>query len=304
MRVLVIGATGFIGRNLVERLYKEGHTVTVFSRRYPRAKSLFGDKVNIQQWKTDEYILLQEVAHKVDVVVNLGGENLAVRKWTGDQKRKIISSRVNIGKALSFALKQSWDKPYLLIQASASGYYGFSETEEFTEESPNGNGFLPMVVRQWEDSVRNVEEDNTRKVFIRSGPVLGMKFGMLSKMMLPFRFFAGGYPGSGKQWISWIHIEDEIEAIMHLMKDEKSSGFYNLTAPNPVQMKDFAKTLGKVMKRPSIFRIPGPLLKAVYGDMAKETILQGQKVIPKRLQESGFKFKHPELEEALRDILE
>ena len=303
MRVLVIGATGFIGRNLVTRLVEKGNTVTVFTRSYRRAKSIFGEKVNIQQWKTDEYILLQEVAHKVDVVVNLAGENLAARRWSGDQKRKILSSRVNVGKALSFALKQSWDKPYLLIQASASGFYGFSETEEFTEKSPNGKGFLPMVTRQWEDSVRNVEEDNTRKVFIRSGPVLGRRGGMLPKMLLPFRFFAGVYPGSGKQWLSWIHIDDEVNAILHLMEDKKSSGVYNLTAPHPVRMKDFAKTLGKVLRKPAFFRVPGFLLKAIYGDMAKETILQGQRVVPERLQEEGFEFKFPGLEEALRDIL-
>jgi uncharacterized protein (TIGR01777 family) len=304
MRVLVIGATGLIGRKLVDCLVEEGHVVTVFTRKYRKAKKFFGETVNIQQWRTDEYHLLQEVAHKVDIVVNLAGENLASKKWVGDQKRKIISSRVNIGKALSFTLKQSWDKPYLLVQASATGYYGFSETKEFTEDSPNGDGFLPMVTRQWEDSVRNVEEDNTRKVFIRSGPVLAKEGGLLPKMMIPFRFFMGSYLGSGKQWLSWIHIDDEVEAILHLMKDKESSGVYNLTAPNPVTMKEFSKKLGKVMKRPVLFSIPAFVLKAIYGDMANETMLQGQKVIPKKLKDKGFEFKHPELEEALRDLLE
>ncbi len=303
MRVLVLGATGLIGRHLVEELLEKGHLVTVFTRKDYNARKLFGNRVFIQQWKTDDYIILQEYAHKVDVVINLAGENLAGGKWTGDQKRKILASRVNIGKALSFALKQSLDKPYLLIQASAVGYYGFSEEEVFTEDSPNGKGFLPMVTRQWEDSVRNVEEDNTRKVFIRSGAVLSKKAGMLPRLMMPFHFFAGGIPGSGNQWVSWIHIEDEVNAILHLMKDPKSAGFYNLTAPHPVRMKTFVKTLGSILKRPVIMKIPGFLLKLVYGDMAKEAILQGQKVMPKRLEESGFQFKHPEIEQALRDLV-
>jgi hypothetical protein len=303
MRVLVLGATGLIGRQLVEELIEKGHVVTVFTRKDHKARKLFGNRVYIQQWRTDEYIILQEYAHKVDVVINLAGENLASKKWTGDQKRKILASRVNIGKALSFALKQSHDKPYLLIQASAVGYYGFSEEEVFTEDSSNGEGFLPMVTRQWEDSVRNVEEDNTRKVFIRSGAVLSKKSGMLPRLMMPFRFFAGAVPGSGRQWVSWIHIEDEVNAILHLMKNPKSAGFYNLTAPNPVTMSSLIKTLGKIMKRPVIMKVPGFILKLVYGDMAKEAILQGQKVVPKRLEESGFEFKHPEIKEALRDLM-
>jgi len=303
MRVLIIGATGFIGRNLVKKLLEKKHQVTVFTRNQPKASKLFGDKVYIQQWKTDDYIILQEFAHKVDLVVNLAGENLAAGKWTSHQKRKILSSRVNIGKAISFALKQSHDKPYLLIQASAIGFYGFNETKEFTEGSPNGEGFMPMVTRQWEDSVRNVEEDNTRKVFIRSGVVLGKEGGFLPKMIKPFRLFAGMYPGSGKQWLSWIHIEDEINAIIQLMENNQSNGYYNLTAPEPVRMKTFSKTLAKILRRPLWLKIPGWILKITYGDMAKEAILSGQKVLPKRLEEIGFEFKYPELEDALKDIV-
>jgi hypothetical protein len=303
MKVLIIGATGFIGRSLVKRLLEEEHKVTVFTRNHAKARKLFGDRVYIQQWKTDDYIILQEFAHKVEVVINLAGENLAGSRWTSHQKRKILSSRVNIGKAISFALKQSHEKPYLLIQASAIGYYGFSETEEFTEDSPNGEGFMPMVTRQWEDSVRNVEEDNTRKVFIRSGVVLGNEGGFLPKMIKPFRLFTGAYPGSGKQWISWIHIEDEINAIIELMEDEQSNGYYNLTAPEPVRMKTFAKILAKVLRKPLWFKIPGWLLKMIMGNMAKEAILKGQKVIPKKLQEKEFDFKYPGLEGALKNLV-
>lgn len=251
MKVLLIGATGFIGRPLVEKLVARNHEAYVFTRDDQKARRIFGDKVHVQQWKTDEYIVLQEYAHKVDVVINLAGENLSSKRWTGDQKRKILSSRVNVGKALSFALKQSKDKPYLLIQGSAIGYYGYSEEKVFTERSPIGDGFLPMVVQQWEDSVRNIVEDNTRKIFIRTGVVLGREGGMLPQTFKTFRFFVGGPLGKGNQWLSWIHIDDATEAIVRLAETPGLGGPYNLTAPNPVTMKDFAATLGKVMKKPS-----------------------------------------------------
>ncbi|MFO8235376.1 MAG: TIGR01777 family oxidoreductase [Bacteroidales bacterium] len=303
MKVLVIGATGFIGHHLVRKLIEREHEVIVFTRNHVKAQKLFVDRVYIQQWRTDDYIMLQEFAHKVEVVINLAGENLAAKRWTSEQKRKILSTRVNIGKALSFALKQSHTKPYLLMQASAVDYYGFSEDKVFTEEHSNGSGFLAMVTRQWEDSVRNVEKDKTRKVFLRTGVVLGRQGGMLPKVMLPFRYFAGAYLGSGEQSLSWIHIEDEVDAIIWIMEKKDSAGAYNLTSPNPVSMKEFVKTLSKVMGRPAFFKVPSFVLKTIYGDMAKETILSGQKAIPKRLQNEGFEFKHTDLEEAIKNIL-
>ncbi|MCF8335664.1 MAG: TIGR01777 family oxidoreductase [Bacteroidales bacterium] len=304
MKVLVIGATGFIGKPLVEKLLERNHEVFIFTRGDIKARRLFGNRVFIQQWDTDQYTVLQEYAHKVHLVINLAGENLGDKRWSEDQKRKIVSSRVNIGKAISFALKQSKDKPYLLIQASAIGYYGFSEDQTFTEQSPPGEGFLPMVTQQWEDSVQDVREDNTRKIFIRTGIVLGREGGILPQMLRTFRFFMGGPLGSGKQWISWIHIDDEVEAIVKLAEAEGLSGAYNLTAPNPVTMKTFAATLGKVMKRPSWLPVPAFLLKLVFGEMAKEMMLQGQRVMPSKLQEMGFEFQYPTLEKALTDLLD
>ena len=303
MRVLLIGATGFIGKPLVEKLVARNHEVYIFTRNDKKTRSLFGDKVHIQQWKADDYIILQEYAHKVDVVINLAGENLSSKRWSGDQKRKILSSRVNIGKALSFALKQSEDKPYLLIQASAIGYYGYSEEKVFTERSPVGDGFLPMVAQQWEDSVRNIVEDNTRKIFIRSGVVLGREGGLLPQMLKTFRLFMGGHLGTGNQWLSWIHIDDATEAIVRLVETPGLGGPYNLTAPNPVTMKEFASTLGKVLNRPSWFPVPSFVLETVFGDMAREIMLQGQKVMPRKLQEIGFEFQYNDLESALTDLM-
>ena len=303
MRVLLIGATGFIGKPLVEKLVARNHEVYIFTRNDKKTRSLFGDKVHIQQWKADDYIILQEYAHKVDVVINLAGENLSSKRWTGDQKRKILSSRVNIGKALSFALKQSEDKPYLLIQASAIGYYGYSEEKVFTERSPVGDGFLPMVAQQWEDSVRNIVEDNTRKIFIRSGVVLGREGGLLPQMLKTFRLFMGGHLGTGNQWLSWIHIDDATEAIVRLVETPGLGGPYNLTAPNPVTMKEFASTLGKVLNRPSWFPVPSFVLETVFGDMAREIMLQGQKVMPRKLQEIGFEFQYNDLGSALTDLM-
>jgi len=303
MRVLLIGVTGFIGRPLVEKLVARNHEVYVFTRNDKKARQIFGDKVHIQQWKTDDYIILQEYAHKVDVVINLAGESLSSKRWTGDQKRKILSSRVNIGKALSFALKQSKDKPYLLIQASGIGYYGYSEEKVFTERSPIGEGFLPMVTQQWEDSVRNVVEDNTRKIFLRTGVVLGREGGFLPQMLKTFRLFMGGHLGNGNQWLSWIHIDDVTEAIIRLAETPGLGGPYNLTAPNPVTMKAFAATLGKVMNRPSWLPVPSFVLETVFGDMAREIMLQGQKVMPGKLQQIGFEFQYTDLESALTDLM-
>jgi uncharacterized protein (TIGR01777 family) len=300
----MIGATGFIGKPLFDKLIERGHELYVFTRNEAKARQKLSDQARFIQWRSNEYIVLQEYAHKVDAVINLAGENLAAKRWTGDQKRNILASRVNIGKAISFALDKSKDKPYLLIQGSAIGFYGYSQSYTYREGMPVGEGFLPMVTKQWEDSVRHVDDRNTRKVFIRSGVVLGKAGGMLPKMMLPFRFFLGGYPGSGDQWLSWIHIDDEVKAIVTLLEAENSAGVYNLTAPNPVTMRQFAKTLGKVMGRPSWTRVPGFLMEAVMGDMARETILSGQKVLPSRLQEHGYQYDHPQLEEALEDILQ
>lgn len=304
MRVLVLGATGFIGKPLVEKMIQRGHEVYVFTRNDNKARRMFGDRVFIQQWKTDDYIILQEYAHKVDVVINLAGENIGVKPWKAHQKRKILSSRVNIGRALSFALKQSKDKPYLLIQGSAIGYYGFSEDQVFTETAPVGEGFLPMIARQMEDSIRKVEKQNTRKIFIRSGIVLGREAGMLPEMTRLFRYYLGGPLGNGKQWLSWIHIDDETEAIVKLAETKDLEGVYNLTSPNPVTMKDFARTLGKVMHRPSWLPVPGFILKAVFGNMARETMLKGQKVMPTRLLEADFDFQYPRLKAALEDLLD
>lgn len=302
MKVLVVGGTGFIGTQLVEKLLEREHEVTIFTRNERKARTRFGDRVHVIQWKTDEFMLLQEHAHKVHAVINLAGENIAAKKWTALQKRKILSSRVNIGKSLSHSIQKSHDKPYILLQASAIGFYGFSENEEFTEDSPAGEGFLPMVTKHWEDTIRNVKADKTRKIFLRTGIVLGKKGGMLPKMMIPFKWWVGGHIGSGKQWLSWIHIDDEVNAIIYLLEKEDSEGAYNLTAPEPVRMKDFAKTLGKTMGKPSWFHVPGLILKTIYGDMAKETMLKGQKVLPKRLKDEGFKFQHTDLKSALQDL--
>jgi len=303
MRILLIGATGFIGRHLFDKLQERGHQLYVFTRNEPRARKILKGEATFVQWRSNEHIVMQEYAHKVDAVINLGGENIAARRWKGEQKRKILSSRVNTGKAISFALNKSHDKPYLLIQASAIGYYGFHSTYTFWEGMPPGEGFLPIVAQQWEDSVRNVDDRNTRKVFIRSGLVLGREGGLLPRMMQTFRFFAGGHLGSGQQWLSWIHIDDQVKAIVELLEATDSSGVYNLTSPKPVRMREFAKTLGKVMGRPSWLHVPGFALKAIFGDMAKETMLQGQRVLPERLKDRGFEFLYPDLQQALQDLM-
>ncbi len=303
MKVLIIGATGFIGQHLFYRLQQRGHQVYVFTRNERRARQILQGAEKVVQWQSNEYVVMQEYAHKVDAVINLGGENLTSSRWKPEQKRRILSSRVSIGKAISFALERSHDKPHLLIQGSAIGFYGFSQDYTFWEGMHSGKGFLPMVTKQWEDSVRNVDDRYTRKIFIRTGLVLGREGGILPRMMLPFRFFMGGPLGSGQQWLSWIHIEDHIRAVVSLLESDTAAGVYNLTAPNPVKMSEFAKTLGQVMGRPSWLRVPGFVLKALFGHMARETMLQGQRVSPERLKEMKFEFSYPRLHEALEELI-
>ena len=215
----------------------------------------------------------------------------------------IRDSRVNSTKLLANAISSLENKPECFMLASAVGWYGDRADEELTEESSHGEGFLPDVCKKWEAAASAVEGAGIRTVFIRTGIVLSATAGALGKMLLPFKLGAGGPIGGGKQWMSWISLDDEIYAINHLMMNADSKGVYNLTSPNPVIQKGFAKTLGKVLRRPAFAPLPKFIVKILFGEMGEKLTLESQRALPNRLTAEGYQFVHEDLELGLRDTL-
>ena len=301
MRVIILGATGFIGRTLSQSLVEEGYEVIALTRSQNRGREILGDQVKIVEWDGKSAEGWEKYVEGAYAIVNLIGENLASGRWTKERKKSILESRLKAGKAVSMAIQLAQSKPKVVIQASAIGYYGSRSDEILDESSDPGEGFLSEVTVKWEDSTKEIEPQ-VRRVIIRTGPVLGCEGGILSRLIRPFRFFVGGPPGSGKQWFSWIHLDDEVGAIRFLMEREDLQGVFNLTAPEQLMMKDFYHTLGKAMGRPSWLPVPGFVLRLLFGEMAQETILSGQKVVPMRLMKAGYEFVYPKAEAALEEI--
>jgi len=302
MRVIILGATGFIGRTLSKLLMRAGYEVVALTRHKNRGREILGQGIEIVEWDSKSAEGWENQANGAYAIINLIGENLASGRWTQERKKSILESRLKAGKAVIMAIQSAQSKPKVVVQASAVGYYG-SRSDEILDESSNpGEGFLAEVAVKWEDSTKEVEPQ-VRRVIIRTGPVLGRQGGILTRLRRPFRFFLGGPPGSGKQWFSWIHLDDEVGAIRFLLEREDLQGVFNLTAPEPLMIKDFYHTLGKAMRRPSWFPIPGFGLRLLFGEMAQETILSGQRVVPKRLMEAGYRFNYPQAVEALKEIL-
>lgn len=301
--VTVTGATGFIGRALCRHLVGSGYDVAVLSRSLDKARSLFGSQAAAAVWdgRTSQGWL--ELASRSAAVINLAGENIGAGRWTKEKKKRILESRLDAGKAIVEAVKKSFPKPGVIVQASAVGFYGPRQDDELDETSPSGEGYLAGLVRQWEESTREVEDLGVRRVVIRSGLVLGREGGILPRFMIPFRCFVGGPLGKGKQWLSWIHLQDEIRAIQFLVERQDLKGVFNLTSPGSVRNKEFSHALGQVMKRPWWFPVPAFVLRVFFGKMADETLLAGQKVVPRALLEAGFAFSFPDLKAALGDIL-
>lgn len=302
-RVIVSGATGFIGTALCRDLAENGYEVVVLTRSREKAESVFGGTAAIAEWNGETSDGWLDLAVGSLAIINLAGENIGASRWTKKRKQRLVRSRLAAGKAITEAVEKAAVKPKTIIQASAVGYYGSRGDETLDESSGAGEGFLAGLAREWERSTKPVEKLGLRRVIIRSGPVLDREGGFLTRVLLPFRLFVGGPLGSGLQWLSWIHRRDEIAAIRFLLEREDLAGAFNLTAPEPVRMREFSKTLGRVMKRPSLFRVPGWLLALFFGEMARETLLGGQKVLPKALLDSGYEFLFPDVESALRESL-
>jgi uncharacterized protein len=305
MRVIITGGTGLIGRALANSLAQDQHEVIVLSRAPNTAEGL--DKsVRLEQWDAHSARGWGALADGAGAIVNLAGESIAGEhfppsRWTPERKKRILESRLNAGKAVVEAVNSASNKPSVLIQSSAVGYYGVHGDEDITEDHAAGSDFLADVCRQWESCTIEVEMMEVRRVVTRTGLVLSSKGGVLPMMAIPFRLFVGGAIGSGKQQIPWIHLHDEIRALRFLIDTPNASGAFNLAAPAPLSNAGFSKALGRALGRPCYFPTPGFAFKIAFGELAM-LLLEGQRAVPKRLQDMGFQFHHPEAEGALRDL--
>jgi len=308
MRVIVTGGTGLIGIQLIRSLSKDGHEVIVLTRDPSKKSAGLPSGVRAHKWDARTADGWSHLADGADAIVNLAGESIAgtgriPSRWSDARKKRIYESRVYAGLAVVDAVEAVANKPRVVIQASAVGYYGQRHDDEvLTEDSKPGADFLGTTCAAWEESTAAVEELGVRRAIVRTGLILTRDGGPLPVAVLPFKFFAGGPIGGGAQWWPWIHMYDEVAAIRFLLETETASGAFNLTAPNPVTNKEFAKIAGRVMGRPSFIPTPGFMLSLGLGEIAT-LVLDGQRAVPKRLQELGFKFRFSEMFYALRDVL-
>jgi len=305
MRVIILGGTGFIGRALCVDLVRSGHDVAVLSRSADKVRRVFGDGVRALEWGEDGAGWF-EALDADTAVVNLAGENIAAR-WTRERMDRIMESRVRSGEAVERAVARAVDRtgqgPAMVVQGSAVGFYGPQPGSlELDETSPSGGGFLAEVCRRWEASSRGVEDMGVPRAVVRTGVVFGGG-GALERMVPPFRFFVGGPVGHGRQVLSWIHVQDEVGAIRFLIEGRRS-GVFNLTAPNPVTSRELARELGRILSRPALLPAPGFALRLLFGKMAQEALLAGQRVLPRALLDVGYTFRFPELGPALADALQ
>jgi len=300
MRVIITGGTGLIGRALAADLTKDGHETIALSRQPERAAGLPAE-ARVERWDAQTAQGWGSLADGADALVNLAGENIAGR-WTAGRKRRIRESRLNAGRAVVQAVELASVKPRVVIQASGVGYYGPRGDEESVEEESPGSDFLGQLAIEWEASTAPVERIGVRRAVIRSGAVLSTEGGAFPPMLLQSRLFLGGPLGSGRQWLPWIHMADEVRGIRFLIENERAQGPFNLVAPNPLTNAEFNRVLGRVMRRPAFMPVPAFALRLLAGEMST-VLLDGQRAIPRRLLDLGFAFCFPNAEEALRDLL-
>lgn len=297
MRILVTGSTGLVGTALVERLLDEGFSVARLVRR---------------QWGLDEPELLwapergeidRAGLKGFDGVVHLAGDNISAGRWTAEKKRRIYESRVESTRLLSRTLAKLTRPPKVLVSASATGYYGNRGEEVLDEDSSCGDTFLGRVCRDWESATKKASQAGIRVVNARLGVVLSEKGGALARMLTPFRLGLGGVVGGGAAYMSWITLDDLVGALIHCLVKPDIQGPVNMLSPNPVSNREFTKALGRVLSRPTVFPLPAFMVRLLFGEMGEELLLSSARVLPKRLEASGFVFKQPRLEEALRHVL-
>ncbi len=308
MKLLLIGCTGFIGRELIPLLIKEGHSLTVISRQSKKKFQTLANYANLSfiqmnptdpsSWENEE---IQNCFTTCEGVINLAGEPIAEKRWTEDHCKEITNSRIETTKNLIQNLSNLRKPPKVLINASAIGFYGTHPQSKFSEEDIPGDDYLANLCKEWE-SIAKSKPRSTRLLIIRIGIVLAQDGGALGKMLPIFRAGLGGPIGDGKQWMSWIHRTDLCNLINKSIKNSSWSGVINGVAPTPVRMKEFAYSLGKQLGRPSLIAVPGPFLKLILGDGAR-VVLEGQNVQSQRFKKLKFEFMFPKINDALKEIL-
>lgn len=300
-RVIVAGGSGLIGSALTRELAGAGYEVVVLSRSPERvgslpagARAVGWDGVSVAGWARE--------VEGARAIVNLSGAGIADRPWTEERRKVLASSRIEPTRALVAAIEAAAEKPEALLQGSGIDYYGPRGDQEVDEDAPAGEGFLPSLTIEWERASEPAEAVGVRRVLLRTALVLAKEGGALPKLALPFKLFAGGPIGDGGQWVPWIHLRDEVRAIRFLLEHDEAQGPFNLTSPEPVTNRQLAHLLGRVLHRPSLLRAPAFAVRTVLGKMA-DTVLEGQRALPKRLANLGFVWEYPEIERALRNLL-
>ncbi|MEN5014805.1 TIGR01777 family oxidoreductase [Erwinia sp. Eh17-17] len=297
MHILITGGTGLIGRALTIQLLNAGHQVSVVTRDVAAARRQLGEQVSL--WSGLDQ---QQDLNGTDAVINLAGAPIADKRWSGQQKRLLCDSRWQITQRLAELIQASSTPPAVLISGSATGFYGNTGELVVTEDDPGHAEFTHELCARWEELALKAQSERTRVCLLRTGVVLSKKGGALEKMKLPFKLGVGGPLGNGKQYLPWIHLEDEVRAIIWLLENPALNGAFNLVAPYAVRNEQFAAALGEAMHRPSFMRTPAPAIRLLMGESAV-LVLGGQHVLPQRLEASGFRFKWYELDKALEDVL-
>ena len=301
MKILVAGGTGFIGKKLVKKLYEKGHEIKVLTRNQETARFHIPIHCEIHQWDPEKSPLPANLLKDVDAVINLSGENIASSFWTDSQKRKLMDSRVMSVRRIVQAMGSMDAKPKVFISASAVGFYGNRRNEELKETSSAGEGFLSKICQSWENEITKSNDLGIRTTIFRLGMVLGHDGGALEKIIPAFKLGLGGKLGDGSQWMSWIHINDFVNMIVYSIENPSIKGIINAVSPNPVKNIEFTKTLGRVVKRPTILPVPGIALKVALRDLS-DLLLNSQKVSAEKICKNGFKFTYPTLEEAFNEV--
>jgi uncharacterized protein (TIGR01777 family) len=303
VRVIVTGGTGFIGSALCRALAGSGHTPVVLSRDPERARRSLGGSVQAEAWEPGATGDWQRVVDGADAVINLAGESIAAGRWTERQKALIRSSRVEGTRSLVEAMGRAERRPRVLINSSATGYYGPRGDQPVSEIDEPGDDFLARVCQEWEREALAAEQLGVRVALVRTGVVLGEGGGALEKMLPPFRLFLGGPFGSGRQGFPWVHLDDVVAIFGWALEQAEVAGPLNATGPQPLTNREFCRALGQVLGRPCWAPVPGLALKLLLGEMADPLLLQGQKVLPLRTEQLGYTFKFRTAEAALRDVL-
>ncbi len=303
MRVVVTGATGFVGQQVVQALLERGDQVTALVRHPQKVPQALQEtaQMTLVPYTPKEAGDWYQALNGANAVIHLAGEPLANGRWTAARKQEIYDSRVTGTQQLVAAIASVQERPQVLVSTSAIGYYGTSDTETFLETNAGGSDFLARVCQDWEAAAQDVTALGVRLVILRFGIVLGRQ-GALAKLLPPFSLYLGGPLGSGQQWFSWIHQQDLVRLILTAVDEPTMQGVYNATAPEPLRMAEFCQVLGEVMQRPSWLPVPAAVLQLLLGEAA-DVVLKGQRVLPERTLASGFEFQFPNARAALKDLL-